>query len=217
VPVAPAAETPPVAPATATGADRGGSNGVGSKRSSLEVWGALGPSVLFGQQALPEYAHDFRRVGGYFELGFAYRSSYFLDPFISLGYATLAAGNSNLPALAPGAYTGDTYYDAGTLDSHLGGWFISPGFTMDLWRFRVRAGLGLAILVQSHTFHGQDSSSTQLPLMNQLGVGFNALDLDRFRLDTELRVITAPGADLTFMTLDIIARGDLVVFGGGGQ
>ena len=99
------------------------------------------------------------------------------------------------------------------LDQSLSGMFISPGLTGDIWRIRLRFGIGLAILKQSFSFNGEDSSSSQLPLMSQFGLGFNVLDVHRFRMDAEARVITAPGADLTFMTLGIIARGDIAVFG----
>lgn len=172
--------------------------------SSLEVWAGIGPSVLFGEPANPEYADSFSRAGAYGELGIAYRSKYFIDPFVSFGYASLARGDAHLPDGPWGA--------GGDLDQSLTGYFISPGITGDIWRIRLRFGIGLAILNQSFSFNGDDSSSSMYPLMNQLGVGFNALDMDRFRLDAEARVITAPGADLTFMTLDVIARFDLAVF-----
>lgn len=196
---APAAEAAP-APKTAAPAKKAKK----PSPSSLEVWAGIGPSVMFGEPANPEYADSFSRAGAYGELGIAYRSKYFIDPFVSVGYASLARGDANLPDGPWGA--------GGNLDQSLTGWFISPGITADLWRFRLRFGIGLSILNQSFSFNGDDSSSSMYPLMNELGVGFNALDMDRFRLDAEARVITAPGADLTFMTLDVIARFDLAVF-----
>jgi hypothetical protein len=161
--------------------------------------------VLFGEAANPSYADAFRRAGVYGEVGVAYRSKYFVDPFISWGYAALASGDAHLPDGPWGA--------GGDLDQNLTGMFISPGLTGDIWRIRLRFGIGLAILNQSFSFQGEDSSSSQLPLMSQFGLGFNLLDAHRFRMDAEARVITAPGADLTFMTLGIVARGDLAVFG----
>ena len=50
--------------------------------SSLELSGAFGPSYVFGEPANPEYTQQVTQVGAYGELGFAYRSSYFVDPFI---------------------------------------------------------------------------------------------------------------------------------------
>jgi len=173
--------------------------------SSFEVSGALGPSIVFGQPANPEYTQSFSRVGVFGEFGIAYRSSYFVDPFISVGYATLASGESALPSGAWG--------QGGTLEQHLGAWVISPGITVDIWRFRPRLGLGLAVIVQSYEFSGTKNSSTQLPILTQFGLGFNAVDYDRLRLDLEARVVLATGADVTFTTFDAVVRGDLFYFG----
>ena len=190
-PEAPSAVTAPVAPC--------------AEPSSLELWGTVGPSVVFGEPANPEYTQSFRRVGVLGEVGVAYRSSYFVDPFLSVAYATLASGESRLPNGPWGA--------GGTMDQHLGAWVIAPGVTSDLWRFRLRFGLGLAIVVQRFEMLGQQTSSNQFPLANQLGVGFNALAWERFRLDAETRLIWAPGAEVSFVTVALVARGDLLQFG----
>lgn len=174
--------------------------------SSLEGFVTLGPSVVLGEPANPAYSQSLTRVGGFGELGFAYRSSYFIDPFISGSYATLASGDSQLPHGPWGA--------GGTLEQHVGAWLITPGITADLWRLRLRFGLGVAIVVATNSFHSDASSSSQLVLANQFGLGFNVLDLHRFRLDAEARLITAAGADMTFVGLGVVARGDLVCFGG---
>lgn len=175
------------------------------KRSSLEISGVVGPSLVFGEPANPEYTQSFSRVGAYGEIGVAYRSSYFVDPFLSVGYATLASGESVLPS--------GIWGQGGSLQQHLGAWVISPGITADIWRFRPRLGLGIAVIVQSFEFLGNKNSSTQLPLVTQLGLGFNALDGDRFRIDVEARAVLMPGADVTFATLDAVLRGDLLYFG----
>jgi hypothetical protein len=172
--------------------------------SSLELSGAFGPSYVFGEPANPEYTQQVTQVGAYGELGFAYRSSYFVDPFISVGYASLASGQSRLPD--------GVWGEGGEIGQHLGAWVISPGITSDIWRFRPRFGLGLAVIVQSFEFQGEEHSSTQLPVVAQLGLGFNAYDDGRFRLDLEGRGIIASGADVTFLTLDVVLRGDLFYF-----
>jgi hypothetical protein len=172
--------------------------------SSLELSGTFGPTYVFGDAANPEYVQSYNQTGAYGELGVSYRSSYFVDPFLSVGYATLASGQSFLP---PGAWG-----EGGTMGQHLGAWVISPGITSDIWRFRPRFGLGLAIIVQSFEFNGNENSSTQMPLVAQLGLGFNMWDDDRFRFDLESRVIVANGADVTFMTFDAVLRGDLFYF-----
>jgi hypothetical protein len=174
--------------------------------SSLEVWGAIGPSVTFGEPANPEYTRSFRRVGYTGELGVAYRSSYFVDPFVLVSYANLASGEAALPS--------GTWGEGGTLEQYLSTWVIAPGITTDLWRFRLRYGLGVAIVAQGFRFGEQENSSTQLPLANQFGVGFNAFNGDRLRLDAEAKFVTAGGADVSYGALSLVMRGDLVQFGG---
>jgi len=172
--------------------------------SSLEIFGTFGPSVIFGEPANPEYTQTFSRTGAFGELGFSYRSRYFVDPFLSVGYATLASGESRIPAGA--------YGPGGSVGQHLGAWVISPGITSDIWRFRPRLGFGVAVVVQSFEFQGEEHTSSQTPLVTQLGLGFNAFDDDRFRFDLEARAVLAPGADVRFMTFDVVMRGDLFYF-----
>jgi hypothetical protein len=162
--------------------------------------------MVFGDAANPEYVQSFTRTGVYGELGVSYRSSYFVDPFLSVGYAVLATGVSEIP---PGAYG-----DGGEIEQRLSTWVISPGITTDIWRFRPRLGLGLAVVMQKFEFQGETNSSSQLPVVTQLGLGFNAFNDGRFRLDLETRAVLARGADVTFVTLDAVMRGDLFYFVG---
>jgi hypothetical protein len=172
--------------------------------SSLEISGAFGPTIMSGEPANPEYVQSFHRTGAFGEFAVAYRSSYFLDPYLGVGYATLASGTSQLPAGAYGA--------GGRLDQHLGAWTISPGITTQIWRFRPRLGLGLAVIVQTYGFLGEEHSTTELPVSAQLGLGFNAYEDDWFRFDVETRAILAEGADVRFYTLDLVLRGDVLHF-----
>ena len=174
--------------------------------SSLELSLSIGPTVTFGEAANPEYNPSLTRVGLYGAFGVAYRSSYFIDPFVEVGIGTLASGEVTLPDGAWGK--------GGTLEQHLGVWTISPGITADLWRFRPRFGMGIGFIQQSYRFNGQEHSSSQPPLLAQLGLGFVAYDSDRLRLDIEARTVIMNGAEVTFSTLDLILRVDAVYFGG---
>jgi hypothetical protein len=176
--------------------------------SSLEGFVLVGPSLTQGQPANETATTSFRRVGIYGEAGVAYRSSYFIDPFISFGYGSLASGDT---ALAAGEWG-----PAGTVHQHLGMWFISPGVTTEIWRFRLRLGIGIALVKQSDTYNGSEHTSTQTPLAGQVGLGFNCYETNRFRLDVDARYVKAQGADVSFGVLGVTARGDLLVFGGGG-
>jgi hypothetical protein len=172
--------------------------------ASVELFGSLALSVVQGEPANPGLTNSFRRVGAYGEGGVAYRSKYFLDPFISVGYATLASGDTSLPD--------GEYGSGGTLHQHLGMWFLSPGVTTDLWRFRLRFGIGLGIVKESNRFQGDDNTATQLAMAWQAGLGFNCYSAPRFRLDAEARFIQAKGADVTFWALGVTGRGDLITF-----
>jgi hypothetical protein len=173
--------------------------------ASLELFGSLAPTIAHGEPANPGLTNSFRRVGVYAEAGVAYRSKYFLDPFISAGYATLASGDTTLP-------DDPDYGPGGTLHQHLGVWLLSPGVTSDIWRFRLRVGIGLAIVKQSFRFHGENSTSTQLPFAFEAGLAYNFYQLPRFRLDAEARFVQAKGADVSFWTLGLTGRGDLITF-----
>ena len=171
---------------------------------SLEIFGFVGPSLTAGDPAVPETTESFRRVGIYGELGVAFRSRYFLDPFFSAGYGSLASADTELADGPWGA--------GGTLSQRLDTWLLSPGVTSEFWRLRLRLGLGLAIVVQHYEFRGDEHGTTQFPLAAQLGLGFELYDSPRFRLDVEGRFVHAGGAGISFGVLGVTARGDLLVF-----
>jgi hypothetical protein len=171
---------------------------------SLEAFAFMGPSWVAGDPAMPEATESFRRVGIYGGLGVAFRSRYFLDPFLSVGYGTLASGDTALPD--------GVWGEGGTLSQRLDTWLVSPGVTADLFRFRLRLGLGLAIVVQHYGFDGEQTTTTQFPLAGQVGIGFMVLERQRFRLDVESTFVHAAGADVTFAVFGVTARGDLLTF-----
>ena len=194
VPVQPEPAAPAPAPAEAPAAEP----------ASLELFGTIAPTVTQGEPANPQLTNSFRRVGFYGEAGVAYRSKYFLDPFISVGYGTLASGETTLPD--------SKYGSGGTLDQHLGTWLLSPGVTTDIWRFRLRFGIGIAVIKQSFRYQGETNTATQLPLAWEAGLGFNFYKIPRFRLDAEARFVEAKGADVSFWMLGITGRGDVATF-----
>jgi hypothetical protein len=171
---------------------------------SLEAFAFMGPSLVAGDPAMPDATESFRRVGIYGGLGLAFRSRYFLDPFLSVGYGTLASGDTALPD--------GVWGEGGTLSQRLDLWLLSPGVTADLFRFRLRLGLGLAIVVQHYGFGGEQTTTTQVPIAGQVGIGFNVLENQRFRLDLESTFVQAAGADVTFGVLGVTGRGDLLTF-----
>jgi hypothetical protein len=171
---------------------------------SLEGFAFSGPSLVGGDPAVPETTESFRRVGIYGELGIAFRSSYFLDPFFSVGYWTLASGDTELPD--------GVWGEGGTLSQRLDTWHLSPGVTADFFRLRLRLGLGLLVVVQRYGFRGDDTVTTQVPIAGQLGLGFNLYDSRSVRLDVEGKFVHAAGAEISFGVLGATLRGDLVTF-----
>ena len=147
----------------------------------------------------------------YGEGGIAFRSKYFLDPFFSVGYATLASGDTTLPD-SDTIVNGEPAYTGGTMHQHLGMWLLSPGVTSDIWRFRLRFGLGIAIVKQSFGFHGESHSTDQKPFAWEVGLGYKFYELPHFRLDVEARAIQAKGADVAVWALALTGRGDVITF-----
>jgi hypothetical protein len=177
-----------------------------SDRSALEVSLKVAPSVVFGEPANPAYARSTSRVGASVSGAITYRSSYFIDPVLEIGYAWLARGTSDLPQ--------GPWGEGGVLDQELGTWFVSPGISTELWRVRPRLGLGLAIVTQSNTFRGEETSTTQLSVLSQLAVAVRALQLGSVGLDAEASLLHASGADVTFISIGVAARLDVLSFGG---
>jgi hypothetical protein len=173
--------------------------------SAVELSASLGPTVVFGEPANPAYTQSYGRVGVLASLAVAYRSPYFLDPLLEVGYAFLASGESLLPDGPWGA--------GGIVEQSLATWLISPGVSTEIWRIRARLGIGLAVVSQSNTFQGVDSSTTQLPIASQLVIGFKALDNHLIRLDAEARAVVAEGAGINFVSLGLTGRFDIVSIG----
>jgi hypothetical protein len=176
-----------------------------SSPGALEVGATLGPSIVFGEPANPEYTQSFGRVGLYVAGAVTYRTSYFIDPFLEVGYAFLASGESNLPS--------GPWGDGGVMEQQLGMWVISPGIRTELWRFRPQIGLGLGIARQSNDFLGETNSLSQVAVLTQLGVDFEVFSADRLRIDSGLKVAASPGNGITFVSLVVAARFDALTFG----
>jgi hypothetical protein len=173
--------------------------------SELELSGFVGPSVVFGEPANPQYSPSVERIGALVAGAITYRSSYFIDPVLEVGHAWLATGRTELPS--------GPWGEGGTVAQELATWLLSPGISAEIWRLRARFGLGLGIVTQSGSFRGQQSTTSQLPLMSQLVVACKALDIASVQLDVEGRAVLASGADLSFVGLGISARFAALEFG----
>jgi hypothetical protein len=173
--------------------------------SALELAAALGPTLTFGDAANPQYQSSQGRIGALLALTIAYRSSYLLEPSLEVGYGALADGEVILPEGPWGS--------GGVLEQRLGAWFVSPGVAVQLWRFRPRVGLGLAVVHQTNEYLGQDHGSSQASALSQFALGFAVLSNEVLRLDADARVVLARGADVNFVSIGVSAHFDVVTFG----
>lgn len=193
---------PSAAPAAADTEEQAIARNVAHPAIEVSVGG--GPSMSFGEPANPELTPSANRWGALLSALVAYRSGYFITPSLELGHAWLARGEAELP---PGPWG-----EGGRLEQRLRAWLISPGISVQIWRFRPRLGLGLAIVTQAFSFSGEDSSSSQYPLSSQLVVDFEGADLNGIRLDFQAGITQASGAGLTFARLGVAAHFDIVTF-----
>jgi hypothetical protein len=177
-----------------------------TRGSALVLEAAVGPSVVFGEPANPEYTPSFGRVGLWLGGKLAYRSSYFIEPFLEVGYGFLASGESNLPS--------GPWGEGGLMEQQLGMWCVSPGIRTEIWRLRPELALGFGIVTQSNDFRGETNDVSQVALLTQLGLGFTLYEAERIRVDTGAKLAAARGAGITFMSLTVAARFDAFVFDG---
>jgi hypothetical protein len=172
---------------------------------ALQLAAMLGPTLAFGDAANPEYQSSVSRIGVALIGSLIYRPDYFLTPQLDIGYAALASGEARLPDGPWGT--------GGKVEQRLAEWIISPTVTADLWRFRPRLGLGLAIVSQANEFQGASHSVTQISLVTQFGLGFQVLETRALRIDAEARYVLAKGADIAFTTLGLAACFDVIQLG----
>ena len=189
---------------TASGADAP-SPAASARPEALQVAAMLGPTLAFGDAANPEYQRSVSRIGVALIGSLIYRPDYFLTPQLDIGYAALASGDAQLPDGPWGT--------GGKVQQRLAEWIISPTITADLWRFRPRLGLGLAIVSQANEFQGASHSATQIALITQFGLGFKVLETRALRIDAEARYLLSKGADVAFTTLGLAACFDVIQFG----
>jgi hypothetical protein len=178
------------------------SDGVGKQVEALELEAAFAPSLVLGDAANPRYQESYSRWGVAGTISFTYRARYFLNPHIEAGYAWLASGDSQLP---PGIWG-----EGGSIEQSLTCWTISPGATLPFWRFRLLAGIGIVVAEQANIVFGEENESSQLGMLQRLGLSFDALKTERTRLAAVLEYQNSAGLKLSWLTLGVSFRGDFV-------
>ena len=146
-----------------------------------------------------------RNGGAALALGVHYRTRYFLAPFVEAGYYSLAAS--------------DRVVDLGSgpalvLNSSWAFGFMG-GAALDVWRVRLRAGLGAYdLFVRTVTTGASAARST----VSELDFGYVAsasvypLVRDRFRVGVEARVGLVVEAQVGFLAVGVTLGGDAIPF-----
>lgn len=130
------------------------------------------------------------------------RTHYFLDPFIDVSYAHLSAGDTDV--VVPPASTPTQ------VSSRLFTWNFAIGPSIDLWRLRFRAGVGLSTIVVNHEFAGQDNTVNSLSMSTMITCSADLITIPRFRTGIEARWVTMPGAALAYWAAGLSFRGDVL-------
>jgi hypothetical protein len=177
-------------------------DGRGKQVQALEIELHAAPTVLFSEPANPSTQDEFSRWGAQISGSFTFRARYFLNPTIRIGHAWLATGEATLPD--------SMFYTGGKMEQALSAWVISPGFALPFWRFRLTAGLGIAIADQQNTFNGDENSSSQTGLLSTVALSFDAVKTERMRFAIETVSSNSAGLKLHWLTLGVSLRGDIV-------
>lgn len=143
-----------------------------------------------------------RNGGVALALGVHYRSGYFVAPFVEAAYYSLAAS--------------DRVVDLGsgpTLVLNRSWTFgFMGGVALDVWRIRLRAGLGAYDLFVRTVTPGARSTVSELDFGYLAGATVYPLVRDRFRVGVEARVGLVVEAQTGFLSLGATLGGDAISF-----
>lgn len=171
--------------------------------SALEAGAFLG----YGRMLAPavDHSHELSaRNGGIAASAVVlYRSPHFLSPFLEIGYAQLYASQERI----------DTA-DLGTLesDNHLSALSFAAGPALDVWRLRLRAGMGIYRVIVESAIAGV----TITPAENDLGwlASAAAYPYQRpgLRIGLEARALLISEASTAVIALGVTASGDALTW-----
>ena len=181
-----------LAPASALGAEP-------AKRAlELDVFGGL-----LKRNGLSVSDDRSTRNGGA-ALAFAahYRSGYFLAPFLEAAYYSLAASDRVLDLGSGPTLVLNRSWAFG----------FTGGVALDVWRVRLRAGLGAYDLFVRTVTPGARSTVSELDFGYLAGASVYPLVRDRWRVGIEARVGLVVEAQIGFLSLGATLGGDAISF-----
>lgn len=160
----------------------------------------------YNRMYLPTPAHRgevSQRDGGLaLAMGAIFRSRYFLSPFIDLNYHSLLRSTDQVdlgPSLG-GPVLANNFL------SVLG---LIGGAALDVWRLRLRAGLGLDFVLVHSKVDGVPLNSSERDMSYFFAIGGYVWRARRFKLGIEARTSLILNANIGFVTLGITGSGDV--------
>jgi hypothetical protein len=165
----------------------------------------LSTSIEYGRMIAPsvDHSHELaaRNGGAVIGLSTSFRSPYFLAPFIDVGYAQLY-GSREQRILASGAPL--------RAQSSLSTIWGQVGAGVDIWRLRLRAGLGVYRLrVQSEVL-GITITPTELDYGYSLSVAGFFYDSGRMRIGADAHLFLIAEAETASVAFGFTVAGDAV-------
>lgn len=165
---------------------------------------------LFGgynRMYLPTPAHRgevSQRDGGLaIAVGSLLRTKYFLSPFIDVNYHSLMRSTDQVdlgPSLGGPALANNFLSVVGLLG----------GAALDVWRLRIRAGLGLDFVLVHSKVNGAALTSSEKDMSYFLALGGYLWRSGRFKLGIEARTSVILNANIGFVTLGVTGNADLL-------
>ena len=143
-----------------------------------------------------------RNGGVALALGVHYRSGYFLAPFVEAAYYALAASDRVVDLGGGPALVLNRSWTFGFMG----------GVALDVWRVRLRAGLGAYDLFVRTVTPGVRSTVSELDFGYVAGAAVYPLVRDRFRVGVEARVGLVVEAQTGFLSLGATLGGDAISF-----
>jgi len=181
-------------PATSFGAE--------PPKRALEV-DAFGGILRRGNLTVPDDVST-RNGGLALALAVHYRSRYFLSPFLEAAYYSLAASDRVVDL---GLGSGRSY----VLNSSWAFGFTG-GAALDIWRVRLRVGVGAYDLFVRTVTLGARSTVSELDFGYVASASVYPLVRDRFRVGFEARVGLVVEAQTGFIALGATLGGDAISF-----
>ncbi len=140
-----------------------------------------------------------RNGGGAIAGGIVLRSPYFVSPFVDIGYYQLYSSRENVDLGAAGGKT----VAASALSTF--GFMVGPA--VDIWRFRVKAAIGVYNVHVTSTVLGKTTSPDEIDLGYMLAVSGYFLKTPLIQVGAEVRGGIITEADTGFMSFGFTVSG----------